>query len=173
MQFYRCFDRYLFIKRFTEIRHAFFKRRLWIAAFPLIIIPCHKPIDCSPTFAGVPVAATFLMHQAYGKFESQFPGLSLPSVFDSNSSDYEYYESSTTWGKFTDKIFGPSEATIIIPVYERYSELEEERLGSAGIKKSPVGKLKATGVCQIGCARVLLTEMTLFKLNNDIVWKYP
>jgi hypothetical protein len=137
------------------------------------MIPTHKPIDCSPTFAGVPVAATFLMHQAYEKFETQFPGLSLPSIFDSNSSEYEYFEASTTWGKFTDTIFGPSEATVIIPVYEKYSELEEERMGSAGIKKSPVGRLKATGECQMGCARVRLKEMTLFKLNHDIVWKYP
>lgn len=137
------------------------------------MIPSHSPIDCSPTFAGVPVAATFLMHQAYEKFESQFPGLELPSVYDSSSSDFEYFEAVSTWGKITDNIFGPSEATIIIPVYEKYSQVEEERLGSAGIKKSPVGKLKASGQCQMGCARVVLRDMTLFKLNNDIVWKYP
>ena len=174
MKFYHRFDHILkltprFFKNY--IRRFIFNQRIWILPIGLIVCT-HKAIECSPTFAGVPVAATFLMHQAYDKFEKEFPGLELPSVFDMNSSEFEYFESTSSIGKLTGTIFGPSEATIIIPVYEKYSQLEEERLGSAGIKKSPVGKVKITGKCQIGCARVLMTQMTLFKLNNEIVWNY-
>ena len=145
---------------------------LLIGCLALIIIPKTR-LECSPTFAGVPVAATFLMHQAYAQFESQFPGLELASLFDTNSSEFEYYEATSGLERLAVKIFGPSQATIIIPVYEKYSQVEEERMGSAGIKKSPVGKLQIVGKCQMGCAKVTLSQMTLFKLNDEIVWNYP
>ena len=126
------------------------------------------PLSCSPTFSGVPVAATFLMHQAYDLFESAFPGLEMSSIFNVDHADFNYVEHADGLLAF----FGPSAASVTVPVFERLSQVEEERLGTAGIRKTPVGSLIITGRCQLGCAKVTLEEMTLMKSNGDIVWTY-
>ena len=132
----------------------------------------------SPTFGGIPVGATFLMHQGLPIFQKEFPGLEMSAVDDS---DECFYSEKRSIGNHKDgpldffllKLIGPKEAIVQIPIYERYSQQEEERLGNAGIKKASVGKLTLKGSCDLGCAKVLLKEMILYKGNGqDIVWSH-
>ncbi|KAJ3006127.1 hypothetical protein HKX48_000293 [Thoreauomyces humboldtii] len=124
-----------------------------------------RPLDCSPTFQGVPVAATFLMHQALPRFDRKFPGLEISAVFDmARPLEFVYEES----GGFV----MASEATVEVPVFERLDEVEEAKLGGAGIRKKAVGRVRIKGTCSLGCAKVEMTEMAVFKVNGDLVWEW-
>ncbi|KAI8909393.1 hypothetical protein DFJ77DRAFT_433484 [Powellomyces hirtus] len=125
------------------------------------------PIECSPTFQGVPVAATFLMHQALPRFDKKFPGLELSAVFDmARPEEYVYKEE----GLFASVM--PSTAIVEVPIFEKLSQVEEAKLGGAGIRKKPVGKVQLKGACSLGCAKVELTEMRVLKNNGDVVWEW-
>ncbi|KAJ3181037.1 hypothetical protein HDU85_003739 [Gaertneriomyces sp. JEL0708] len=126
-----------------------------------------KPVECSPTFNGVPVAATFLIHQATPKLDAKFPGLEISPIFDINQpQDYKYEEESTFLSIM------PSYALVEVPMYEKLSSLEEAKLGVSGLKKNPVGKAVLKGSCSLGCAKVTLVEIKLLKLNGDLVWEW-
>ncbi|KAJ3157277.1 hypothetical protein HDU89_002689 [Geranomyces variabilis] len=134
---------------------------LWLAT------TTRRPVECSPTFQGVPVAATFLMHQALPRFHRKFPGLELSPVFDmARPEEFGYREE----GLFASVM--PSTAVVEVPIFEKLSEMEEAKLGGAGIRKSPVGKAVLKGKCSLGCAKVDLVEITVFKMNGDIVWEW-
>jgi hypothetical protein len=57
-------------------------------------------------------------------------------------------------------------------VFERLPDVEELRLGNAGIRKNPVGQLDLRGKCSYGCAIVELEELTLRKLDGSVVWHW-
>lgn len=90
-----------------------------------------KPqIHCSPTFNGIPVSATFLLHQSHNLFTNQFPGLEMSPVFAINYSDEFTYKET---GMFAD--YGwPTGCIVTVPVFERLSKEEEVRLGNNGIR---------------------------------------
>ena len=136
-----------------------------------------RRLEASPTFSGVPVAATFLMHQAQTPFENAFPGLEMSAVFSMhNTQDFSYTEFAkdpeSVFSRLHMRIFGASEAQVSVPVYERLSQAEEERLGASGIRKAPVGTLIMKGMCRVGCAQVKLMQVTLTKTNGDVVWTW-
>ncbi|KAJ3202127.1 hypothetical protein HDU67_000786 [Dinochytrium kinnereticum] len=123
------------------------------------------PLECSPTYHGVPVAATFLMHQALPVFDKTFPGLEMSPVFVMGHPEYSYAETgllSSVWA---------TGATMELPIFERLSEEEEAKLGSSGIRKKPVGRLLLVGECEYGCAAVRLREMKVFKANGELLWE--
>lgn len=69
----------------------------------------------------------------------------------------------------------PSSVEITVPVYERLNDVEEARLGNAGIKKGVVGWLLLRGECRWGCAKVWLTGMKLMRgkiSDGEIVWEW-
>ncbi|KAJ3055328.1 hypothetical protein HK097_010828 [Rhizophlyctis rosea] len=146
-------------------------RTLTAITLPLSLILLHltlkPPAECSPKFNGVPVAATFLMHQALSRFEAQFPGLEMSAVFDtSRPEEYSYHEE----GLLASIL--PSVAVAVVPVFEKLTEAEEAKLGGAGIRKKPVGKIEIRGSCSVGCAAVELKEMKVMKPNGDVVWEW-
>ncbi|KAJ1566468.1 hypothetical protein HK096_001349, partial [Nowakowskiella sp. JEL0078] len=142
-----------------------------------ILLAQTSELDCSPTFNGVPVAATFLMHQAMPLFDTQFPGLEISPVFvkpsitsrnqksttwltdNETSEDIEsHFEYSEDGGAVTAALY-PTSCETVVPVFERLAQVEEARLGAAGIRKRPVGLLKMRGKCKLGCAAVELVEL--------------
>ncbi|TPX44447.1 hypothetical protein SeMB42_g03197 [Synchytrium endobioticum] len=122
-------------------------------------------LECSPTFNGVPVAATFLMRQAEPVFNKQFPGLEISSVYVVDGQHFAYSESSL-FGLFA------SSATVRVPIYERLPREEEMRLASAGLRKHPVGEAIISGSCSYGCAKVVITDIKVVKMNGDEVWTW-
>ncbi|KAI8918097.1 hypothetical protein BC831DRAFT_483316 [Entophlyctis helioformis] len=100
------------------------------------------------------------MHQAVPVFEAAFPGLEVSAVYAPGMGGHVYEETGAILG------FYPTEAVVELPVFERLSRAEEERLGSAGIRKKPVGLLRVTGECRYGCANVALQSMALFSLAS-------
>jgi hypothetical protein len=105
------------------------------------------------------------MHQALKHFDKQFPGLEMSAVFvvGTNDPDYVYYEKGlSAW---------PTSAYVELPIFEKLSDAEEARLGNAGIRKKPVGKLVLEGNCSYGCASVKLTYMKVVKLDGKVVWE--
>eukprot|EP00842_Homolaphlyctis_polyrhiza_P000540 jgi/Hompol1/1487/HPOL_005612-RA len=131
------------------------------AAALVLLLLSIRSADCSPSFQGIPVAATFLMAQAIAPFESVFPGLQISPVFAPGIGGHVYEESGGIMGVY------PTLAVVELPVFERLSQKEEERLGIAGIRKSAVGVLRMTGDCKYGCASVKLATMTLYALLED------
>ncbi|RKO99411.1 hypothetical protein CXG81DRAFT_7177, partial [Caulochytrium protostelioides] len=118
-------------------------------------------IEASPTFNGVPVAASFLMFQALPPLDERFPGLQLAPVFDPKDPEFAFEE--LGWLA----PFYPSSAKVTAPMYEKLSEAEESKLGGSNIKKQSVGKMVAYGTCKMGCASVQLLRVQIFKLNGD------
>jgi hypothetical protein len=114
------------------------------------------------------------MHQAYDIFEKAFPLLEMSAVYSIEGDDFGYEESpadpNALSSQLFSKVFGPSQAQVKLPVYEKLSQAEEERLGTAGIRKSPVGHLILRGECKVGCAQVRLVYIELRKMNGDVVW---
>ncbi|KAL2917715.1 hypothetical protein HK105_202588 [Polyrhizophydium stewartii] len=90
-----------------------------------------------------------------------FPGLEISAVFAPGLGGHVYLETGGIMG------FYPTQAVVEIPMFERMSREEEERLGSAGISKQAVGILRATGECKYGCATVRLTDLALYPLDQD------
>ncbi|TPX69351.1 hypothetical protein SpCBS45565_g02496 [Spizellomyces sp. 'palustris'] len=138
-----------------------------VLPLPLLLISRDRSLECSPTFNGVPVAATFLMHQALPRFEKKFPGLEISAVYDANRPEEFKYEET---GLFSSLM--PSQAIVEVPVFEKLSETEEAKLGVSGIRKKPVGRVQLKGTCSIGCAKVELTEMRVLKNNGQVVWEW-
>ncbi|KAJ3412968.1 hypothetical protein HDV05_008683 [Chytridiales sp. JEL 0842] len=150
----------------------------------LVLSPATKPpLECSPTYNGVPVAASFLMHQAHPHFEKQFPGLEMSAVFISRDPKFRPLKRDGTqderkeeeWEReyvYVEKglSFWPTGAHVEVPIFERLSEVEEARLGNAGIRKGSVGRLVLEGECGYGCASVKLKEMRVEKLDGTVVW---
>lgn len=66
----------------------------------------------------------------------------------------------------------PSGCRVTCPVFERLQQKEEERLGNAGIRKSPVGQLELVGECKWGCAQVVLKGMILRRNDGTEVWTW-
>lgn len=178
-------------------------------------------LECSPTFNGIPVAATFLLYQAQSIFSNEFPGLEISAVFevrpqkkygyitrdDVKSKDSQNYKTAKdvvrenendsidlppnlddhdkythdNYSEYNYREFGgmfpferlfPSNCEVIVPIFEKLSQLEEARLGEAGITKPVIGRLKIIGECSTGCAKVRLQKMILYKLNGEIVWTW-
>ena len=130
-------------------------------------------IQQSPTYQGIPVAGTLLLDQAHPIFKKQFPGLELSGVFLPGKQGHLYSESGTILGWY------PQQCSAEIPVYQVLSRKEEETLGKALVKKPVVGVLRMDGDCQIGCAKVTLRKLTLFKVNAEknpdydaVVWEW-
>ncbi|TPX32518.1 hypothetical protein SmJEL517_g04346 [Synchytrium microbalum] len=136
-----------------------------LAAAVILGLTTSKPsIECSPSFNGVPVAATFLMRQAEPIFNKHFPGLELSPVFVMDGINFGYTEQSILgWA---------STATVEVPVYERLSQTEEVRLGTSGLRKGAVGKAYITGGCSYGCAKVVMSEIKVVKMNGEVVWHW-
>ncbi|KAJ3103020.1 hypothetical protein HDU97_010458 [Phlyctochytrium planicorne] len=112
-------------------------------------------------------AATFLMNQAIGVFEKQFPGLEMSPIFIHGHPEFVYKETGmlpSLW---------PTGAIVEVPIFEKLSDAEEARLGGAGIRKRPVGKLVLMGECQYGCAAVKLLEMKVYKADGTLFWEKP
>ena len=127
----------------------------------------------SPTFQGIPVAGTLIIDQAHSIFKKQFPGLELSGVFSPGQLGHSYLESGSIMGWY------PQACTVEIPVYQVLTRKEEETLGKALVKKPIVGILRMEGDCKVGCAKVTLKQMTLYKVNaakepdyNEIVWTW-
>jgi hypothetical protein len=120
----------------------------------------HRKLECSPTFQGVPVAGTFLIHQSIPYFDKKFPGLEIAGAFVPGETLHSYVEQ---------KVMGlyATSCKVTIPVYEKLSKQEEERLGKAMLKKPAVGLLVLEGDCKVGCATVQLTSIRLYKLDQD------
>ncbi|KAJ3095809.1 hypothetical protein HK100_005727 [Physocladia obscura] len=155
----------------------------------------------SPIFQGIPVAATLLMHQAAKIFDAQFAGiLEMSPVFllpefvppsdiyaksfaeravesalasstratnevASVENEFGYQESGGFFGSWATAV------EVKVPVFEKLPEEEESRLGSAGIRKKPVGSLIMKGKCTYGCAVVKLMNLQVRKLDGDLVWE--
>jgi hypothetical protein len=157
-------------------RRIFFRQRIPIlismGAVTTGLVLQHKTIHCSPTFQGVPVAGTFLIHQSIPYFDKKFPGLEIAGAFVPDEIGHSYKES---------KVLGlyATACTVTIPVYQKLSKQEEERLGKAMLKKIPVGHLVLEGDCKVGCAAATLTTIKLYKLDADqnpdlesLVWEW-
>ncbi|KAJ1568579.1 hypothetical protein HK405_000380, partial [Cladochytrium tenue] len=65
----------------------------------------------------------------------------------------------------------PTAARAEVPLFERLSEQEEASLGSAGVRKQPVGKLVMIGTCTYGCAKVRLRELRVYSAEGRLVWE--
>ncbi|KAJ3109912.1 hypothetical protein HDU96_007055 [Phlyctochytrium bullatum] len=105
------------------------------------------------------------MHQAIPHFERQFPGLEMSAIFATNHPDFDYEEKgllSTLW---------PTRAVVTVPIFERLPEEEEAKLGGAGIRKNPVGRIVLEGSCQYGCATVKLASIKVFTMENELKWE--
>ncbi|KAI9105000.1 hypothetical protein DFS34DRAFT_576053 [Phlyctochytrium arcticum] len=142
--------------------------KLLLAIFPISLATLsYKQLECSPTYHGSPVAATFLMHQAFLRLEKKFPGLEISAVFDMTRPDqYTFKET----GLFASVM--PSGCEVEVPLFEKLSQTEEARMGAAGIKKTPVGKVWMRGECSLGCAKVDLLELIVKKNNGEVVWHW-
>jgi hypothetical protein len=132
-----------------------------------------QKIYCSPTFEGVPVSATLLIHQSIPYFEKKFPGLEVSGVYSPGEPGHTYVESGKILGLY------PTKCTVTIPIYEKLSKEEEERLGKAMIKKDAVAHLILHGECKVGCATATLSSIRIYKLdanqNTDLsalVWSW-
>ena len=130
-------------------------------------------IHQSPTFQGIPVAGTLLLDQANSIFKDNFPGLELSGVFNPGQTGHSYSESGTILSWY------PQSCQVEIPVYQVLSKKEEETLGKALVKKPIVGILRLEGDCKVGCAKVTLKKLTLFKVNlskepdySAVVWTW-
>lgn len=127
-------------------------------------------IKASPTFEGVPVSATLLIHQASPLFYQEFPGLTLaPSFAPKKQLNHTYEETGGILGIY------PTGCELGIPVYEKLTEIEETRLGKALLAKPSVAHLVIKGSCKVGCATAFLTEMKLFKVDSEkgILYESP
>ena len=151
----------MFTRYFTRLVR--FKRYYPLITFPTLISATMKQYECSPTFQGLPVGATFLLHQGNIIFEQEYPGLCVSPYFKPTLPGHEYRENG---------YFYPTEAEMMIPVYEKVSNEEEERLGSLGLSTAQVGYLKLKGKCKIGCASVTLVQMELLSLDHELIWKW-
>lgn len=132
----------------------------------------YKRLYQSPTFQGVPVAGTLLIHQATPLLNKQFPGLEISGIFAPGNDGHSYSET-TTLGIY------PTACKVTIPIYERLSEQEEERLGKALLMKPIVGMLVMFGKCNAGCATASLQSLVVYKVTKDkkidyenVVWKW-
>lgn len=181
--------------------------------------------ECSPTFNGVPVAATILLYQAQSIFGKEFPGLEIAAVFevrpqkrygfftrddveretgekiksarelpgvvpvDEDSSKKSYLEEDANVKKYTEDHFDeynyreyggyfpfermfPGNCEVIVPIFEKLSELEEARLGEAGLAKPIVARMRIRGECSAGCAKVRMQSLELYKLDGEVVWTW-
>jgi hypothetical protein len=91
----------------------------------------------------------------------------MSAIFVSDSPDhpeYVYREGGVL------KSIWPTSVEVEIPIFERLTDAEEARLGNAGIRKKPVGKLVMHGECQYGCAMVTLKDLKVLKTNGEEVW---
>jgi hypothetical protein len=129
-----------------------------------------KRLDCSPTFEGIPTAATLLIFQSISLFEAKFKDkLLISPVFKPGSLNHIYTEKG---------IIIPSRCSVELPVYEKLPEEEEKRLGKLLIEKQIVGHLVIRGDCKLGCASVTMTSIQLFKVDKDSkpygtpIWEY-
>ncbi|KXS13499.1 hypothetical protein M427DRAFT_58555 [Gonapodya prolifera JEL478] len=103
--------------------------------------------------------------------------LELPATF-TNQLDYYYKESCLMSVRVPlppsmDPVcLYPVRCSIDIPLFPVLSESEEKRVGESGQRKDVVGRCRAEGECELGCARVKLTkvEFRLFTDNEDLVW---
>ncbi|KAL3896476.1 MAG: hypothetical protein SGCHY_004046, partial [Lobulomycetales sp.] len=93
--------------------------------------------------------------------------LEVSGVFVNDDKEFSYEE--TGWLK---DILYASGCRVSCPVYEKLSQVEEARLGNAGIRKESVGQLDLVGRCLYGCASVELEEMTLRKPDGVVVWQW-
>ncbi len=139
------------------------------AIIAAVIVATAKKVNSSPTYQGVPVGCTFLIQQSQPIFTKQFPGLEISPVFSLGQPNNTYREQGLIY---------PTQATLGIPVYRKFSPLEEARLGSSGIKKKQVAQLVIDGKCKYACANVYLVKMTLYKCEDEqptdeIIWQYP
>lgn len=73
----------------------------------------------------------------------------------------------------------PTKCQVGIPIFERLSQLEEARIGQALLLKPAVAHLVLKGDCKVGCATASLSEMELFKVDQEkkpiwekSVWKW-
>ncbi|KAH6573747.1 hypothetical protein BASA50_005133 [Batrachochytrium salamandrivorans] len=126
-----------------------------------LFTPDSHQIECSPLFQGVPVAATFLIHQAIPVVTEALPGLEVSAVFSPELGGHMYEETGGILGVYR------TGAVVELPMFERTTPEEAQRLGVAGIFKEAVGVLRATGECKYGCATVRLLTLTLYALNED------
>jgi hypothetical protein len=114
----------------------------------------------SPTFQGIPVAGTLLIHQSIPYFQAQFPKLEVCGVFAPSEEFHEYIETGHTFGVY------PTGCRISIPIYEKLSIEEEERLGKALLKKPVVGVMVIEGECKVGCATATIKSINVYRLNS-------
>ncbi|KAJ3386515.1 hypothetical protein HDU92_002425 [Lobulomyces angularis] len=136
----------------------------WLKFKKIIKKNCKKDIEIN--FNGVPVSAPFLMNQASKIFDKEYPGLEISPVFVINEPNFLYEE----LGVF--KYYFPSGCIVKVPVYEKLTQVEEERLGTNGIKKKPVGILVLLGDCEVGCAKVTLKEIRLENFKEQVIWRW-
>lgn len=147
-------------------------RTLHIQRFPIfagictgVFISTRKPLEASPTFNGIPLAATFLINQCIPIFNKKFPGLEVAGSF-SLGTDHNEYKETGGLGIY------PTSARVLLPVYEKLKPQEEAQLGVAGIKKPPVGFLILKGKCKVGCAQVTLVEIELVAADKSLAPDY-
>ncbi|KAH9247263.1 60S ribosomal protein L11 [Batrachochytrium salamandrivorans] len=103
-----------------------------------LFTPDSHQIECSPLFQGVPVAATFLIHQAIPVVTEALPGLEVSAVFSPELGGHMYEETGGILGVYR------TGAVVELPMFERTTPEEAQRLGVAGIFKEAVGVLRAT-----------------------------
>ena len=146
---------------FTRIAHLFRTRiPILVIGSSTATILTHKKTYCSPTFQGVPVAGTFLIHQSIPYITKKFPGLEVAGAYVPGEIGHSYTETKVLG------LYGIA-CTVTIPVYEKLCRKEEERLGKAMLKKPAVGHLVLEGECKVGCATATLTAITLYKLDSN------
>lgn len=149
----------------TKLSHSSskMKRDLYRRGPILSLSGLFMTLDASPTFQGVPVASTLLIHQAQAIFASEYPGLEMSVVFRPGTSGHKWAES---------PMFYPTSHTVTIPIYEKLAQVEEDALGVNGIAKIPVGYLVLLGECSYGCATVQLRKMTLFSSSDELIREF-
>jgi hypothetical protein len=120
----------------------------------------------SPTFQGIPVAGTLLIHQSIPYFQRQFPKLEISGVFAPGEEYHTYTETGQTFGIY------PTGCTVTLPIFEMLSIEEEERMGKALLKKQVVGVVVIEGECKAGCATASVKSIKVYKMNTSLVPEY-
>lgn len=153
---------------FTKFQRKMNRLKQCWPAIPSLIVSSYaislsKPHSATPKFQGVPIPITVLTQQSHPIFKKQFSGLEISPVFLFNDKFYSYIENGFLW---------PDSCVVTVPVYQMFSEAEEERMGANGIEKHAVGYLEIYGSCKYGCAVSSLVSMTLYDTDGQMQWKW-